>query len=292
MKKINLILIIFSFLIYKNCFSQEIPQKFSDSILSKASFLFDYEKIFFIYQINGMYGICSKQKIITYPIYNYIMPDNNRFLVSIITNGTSKYGWLDSVGNKMFDPVFDKVNFFYSKKKTTVKINSTYKIISIENEVINTDYDYLSSIENNLIVVRLNNKYGIIDENNKIIIKPEYDNLYNFTEGLACAKKNGKWGFINLKNKTVIPFIYDKGSIFSEGLACMKKNGKWGYINNKNKVIINFKYTGSFFERFDSNDDMFGAIVLSQFYNGKAKLELDGKLIYIKKTGEERTYPF
>lgn len=250
---------LFLFYLTNFCISQNISKNYSDSVLKYSEKYLSYERKVYAYRAKDfLFGICTKTKVLSLPIYSYFMIDNNLSVVGILKNNKMKYGWLDSNGKVLIEPIFDKVNFFYNNEITSVKIDSFYKIISKSGKIINTNYDYLSGIVNNMLVFKINNKYGIIDNKMNVVIEPEYDNIYNFTEGLACAKKNGKWGFIDSTNKT----------------------------------IITFKYTGFFFDRYDTNDAMFDAIVLSQFHLGIAKVELNEKLIYLKKTGQESTTPF
>ena len=53
--------------------------------------------------------------------------------------------------------------------------------------------------------VKLNKKYGAIDQTNKEIIPLKYDDIWSFNEGLSVVKLNGKWGYIDKTGKEVIP---------------------------------------------------------------------------------------
>ncbi|WP_414545922.1 WG repeat-containing protein [Nostoc sp. CCY0012] len=60
----------------------------------------------------------------------------------------------------------------------------------------------------------------------------------SFSEGLAGVKLNGKWGFINQSGTLVIPYQYDRVQQFSGGVATVQANGLWGVINPEGKWII------------------------------------------------------
>lgn len=68
-------------------------------------------------------------------------------------------------------------------------------------------------------------------------------NIYegtDFTCGLLRVKLNGKFGFINQNGKMVIPAEYDDaGSFYSEGYAWVKKEDKWIKINTVGEIIKN-----------------------------------------------------
>ncbi len=62
------------------------------------------------------------------------------------------------------------------------------------------------------------------DKLNNILIKAEYDDARKFSNGLCAVKLNNKWGFVNEKGQLVIPCIYDEVKIdFIDGVAKLRK---------------------------------------------------------------------
>ncbi len=49
---------------------------------------------------------------------------------------------------------------------------------------------------------------------------------------------DSKWGFIDKEGEVAIKPVYDDVSLFSEGLAAVNQKGLWGYINHKGKMVI------------------------------------------------------
>jgi len=84
----------------------------------------------------------------------------------------------------------------------------------------------------------LNNKFGYIDEQLNVVIKPEYDFVFPFKNGIAVVCNGcrfelsgehnkiagGKWGVINKSGKIVIPIMQSKNALL---------------VNPKYKRIIN-----------------------------------------------------
>lgn len=68
------------------------------------------------------------------------------------------------------------------------------------------------------------------------------------TRCLFPAKFDNKWGFIDDTQKIAIPCQFDSVGDFSENLALAKISGLWGYINEKGTFVIKpqFKYAESF----------------------------------------------
>jgi hypothetical protein len=68
------------------------------------------------------------------------------------------------------------------------------------------------------------------------------------TQCLFPVKLDKKWGFIDNNQILKIPYQFDSAGHFSEGLALVKANGLWGYINDKGTFVIKpkFKYAEHF----------------------------------------------
>lgn len=114
------------------------------------------------------------------------------------------------------------------------------------------DETWSEPVSNKRILVKKNDKFGIIDTSNKVIMPftNKYAVVESISEGMApVMSKSGKWGFINIDGKEVVTPEYDYtnghfGGVygFSQGLAGMKKGDKWGYITKTGKVAIPFVY--------------------------------------------------
>ena len=84
-----------------------------------------------------------------------------------------------------------------------------------------------------------NGKYGY---HGAVEVPCKYDDAWAFFEGLAAVKLNGKYGFINNTGTEVIPCQYDDAWSFSEGVAAVKLSGKWGLIDKTGKTVIPFQH--------------------------------------------------
>ena len=72
---------------------------------------------------------------------------------------------------------------------------------------------------------------AIMDKKGHIIAYSTYDEVHQFQEGLSPIKVNGKWGFINEQNKVVVKPQYQYVRWYSQGFAAVQINNKWGFIN-------------------------------------------------------------
>lgn len=72
----------------------------------------------------------------------------------------------------------------------------------------------------------------------KKVCECECDNLCYMGENLVSVKRNEKWGVMDLNGKEVIPFKYDTNSIMDNGWIWVQMDGKLGYINKRDEQLI------------------------------------------------------
>jgi hypothetical protein len=145
------------------------------------------------------------------------------------------------------EPRYDEAADFVSGL-ARVKVNGKYGFINEKGEeVIPPHYDYLGSFDTNgLAVVRANGKCGFVNKDGEGVVKPNYDDcrhFISFGKRLGRVKANGKYGYINQKGMEVIKPRYDETIHFRDnGLAWAKFNGKWRLINEKGEEVIRLPY--------------------------------------------------
>jgi hypothetical protein len=122
------------------------------------------------------------------------------------------------------------------------------------------NYDAVHVLSEGFARVKLNDRYGFIDETGAEVIPSIYDDAEDFSEGLArvqlsseyeslddgyvfdhtglvCIGLNGKYGFIDKTGAEVIPLTYDNVMWFQEGLIRVQLNGEWRFINKTGKEV-------------------------------------------------------
>lgn len=114
--------------------------------------------------------------------------------------------------------------------------------------VINPQYDEIDRFElertSPFVKVRLQHKYGVIDKKQgKEIIAPQYDDIRATSTLGIIALKDDKWGVVDPQNNIIVPFEYEKTWIYDEnGLMCVQKNNKQGFIDRKGKEVVPIIY--------------------------------------------------
>ena len=119
------------------------------------------------------------------------------------------------------------------------------------------DYSYtrVSPLPSNLFFVCLQNGgCGIINQDSKFTIQPNKKNLIFRTQGNdpIAFEINEKWGFITRDDKVLVSPKYDEVKLFENGIALVRLNERWGAIQESGKVVTRIKYKeiGSTFENY------------------------------------------
>lgn len=61
-----------------------------------------------------------------------------------------------------------------------------------------------------LTVVKLEKKWGFIDNTRKLMIQPQFDYAFGFSEGLAAVEKDQHYSFIDHEGRMLIPPRYSR----------------------------------------------------------------------------------
>jgi WD40 repeat protein len=165
-------------------------------------------------------------------------------------------------------------------------------------------YEEAFDFVDGLAAVRQDGKWGFVDENGRQVIAPQYDLIIsrpNDPTILACVQKDGKSFCVDQKgvcqdyqNYLCVPTIpapekvpelipkqidhirasrtpdgYIITGPFSEGLAPVSDGKRFGYIDETQKLVIPIRYEQA-----------------GQFYNGRARVVLEGERFFIDKDGE------
>lgn len=182
-------------------------------------------------------------------------------------------GFIDTTGRIIIPPVYNNCSYFEGDHAMVTLAGTSYydnKLGTINREgkvVIPLEYNKLSRCVNGLFVASKDNKLGIIDINNNIIVPfgkysdhsippPNYDKvddvghsdfrwgLLNFDQEAVLfkdyigVKSGNKWAVIDSTGTEIIPAKFDGIGIFKQNLAAVKIGAKYAVINNKGSLIV------------------------------------------------------
>ena len=180
-----------------------------------------------------------------------------------------KWGVIDSKGEIIITPSYAEMIVIPDSTQDvflcTYEIDEekgTYKTKAIDkksNEIY-TEYEQIEALENydknqnvwhekDLLKVKQNGKYGLIDLKGRTILNCDYDDIYTLKgiENSIIIEKNGQVGLIDSTGRTVIETIYKEikslGQEALDGYITINNEGKYGVIgaNKDHKLENNYE---------------------------------------------------
>jgi len=174
---------------------------------------------------------------------NYKQIENDLYAVE-----NSKGSWiiLDSFGNDILnEQSYDEIHPL-NDGLIRVSVNEKFGFINVNGEIIHPlIYSDATSFYNNRAFVQDEKGWHIIDINgNKIDeIKTYFNSISDFSEDLAVVRAQRKYGYIDINGNVVIPLKYNYADSFSEGLACVRMDNseEYFYIDKfgNQKIVLN-----------------------------------------------------
>lgn len=165
----------------------------------------------------------------------------------IYNNSIKKYGYLEDE-YKMLNPILDGKSSFLMVQEANNKFG-IYDERS-ERQCLPFVYDAIKQKFFNqrtaYFIVRKGSKFGVVDDQNKIIIPFDYDDLrFDLLTSdmnsklIIPAKKGNKYGLINFDNKVMVPFTFQNIERISTNtpLFKAKTNKKYSLINGNGSKL-------------------------------------------------------
>lgn len=178
-----------------------------------------------------------------------------------------KWGVIDQTGKTIIEPTYDEMITIPSIKNDLFicvydvdYTNDTYKtrVIDSKNKEKFTGYDLVEVIENKdtnnilwyeeVLRVKKDNKYGLIDYNGKEVLPTQYDSieaLENVKNSLVI-KKDEKVGLCDNQGNIVIEPEYKEikaiNDDYKNGYIVVNNDNKYGLIDFTKQVILETKY--------------------------------------------------
>lgn len=212
---------------------------------------------------NGRYGyVDSNGKEIIKAEYDFV----DKFDLGVAVVQSNERFYLINRSNQRIAPTYqelsrgaDGVDFFIAKQ------NGKYGAITRANNIIIPfAYDDLKFVwsggfdaekmdfyfVDGVVAYRMNDLWGLMDVDGKIISEPQYQVVHNYQDGVIAVKKNGKWGFVDKSNNVILDFIYDdpKRELKSHEYTAqddriiVMRDGKWGVIDILGRTIVDFNF--------------------------------------------------
>lgn len=144
------------------------------------------------------------------------------------------------------DKLIKDLQIWYGKLATDtrlhpVKIDNLYGLADEDqNVVVKGAWLSIGQFHDGLAFAQsIDGKYGIINNFGQVVVPYQWTHIDDYYEGIAKVQgENNKYGFVNRRGEIISNCIWDSAEPFSEGLACVISAKESGFINNKGETVI------------------------------------------------------
>lgn len=184
--------------------------------------------------------------------YNSILNfDNEVVKVTVNTGDKTLHGLINKKGKEVLPIIYHYIGHSYSNTYK-VYLDNKVGLVSDENKtIVPIIYDdVIQSYDSEIIFIINNNKWGMVDSSNRMLIKPlHYQNIFleKDKEGNTYfyGALNGKWGVMNRNGKILLQPQYNQITL------CLEKQGHFVVLKNEEWLQIDDK--GNITDRYEKN---------------------------------------
>ena len=150
-----------------------------------------------------------------------------------------KWGYMDTLGQLVIDPLIDDVGFF-SEGLANVNKDGRWGFIDHSgNNVIEPIYKAAWAFHEGMARVSpFNGPDHYVTLSGKIMKSENWSAADDFSQGLAKVKVGNTFSYIDTTGHLVLPAIYSRAWSFKNGLAIVSNDEKLGIINTKGIEIL------------------------------------------------------
>ncbi len=121
---------------------------------------------------------------------NLFAINNERFFAK--TDGS--YYMFNTNGEKVNDNKYENANTFEGGNYATVQIDGEWQFVDIDGKIVEHKYSEAKSFSNGYAAVRINDKWGFVNQEFEMVVEPNYDDVKYFTSiGSNFVKIGEKW---------------------------------------------------------------------------------------------------
>jgi hypothetical protein len=192
----------------------------------------------------------SLGKVIIPPLYtqvDYLENTQNKYF--LLTKRAVRYGFLDSTAQVCIDLQFQKVGDFHEGRAMVGKDSLvSYQVGKSE-------------------VKRQEIRYTFIDTKGELIHPFAFQAVRDFSEGLAAVKLDNRWGYINAQGQIVIKPQFTQAGDFHEGRAWIRQSREEGfrYIDSEGNIKTEIQFS-------EAKNYQFGVAIAREVATGKVGL--------------------
>lgn len=184
---------------------------------------------------NGLYSVSRDYRLgVCDHTGKEIVEDQRPFAQNLVIGKFfEKYGLVDNNGNLVLNYEYDIIELINNKF-----IKADQKLFTLSGELLYPNVTDIKPLNEELIKVCINYRWGVIDSLYNTIIPIHYQLIGDVSNGLIAVKKDSRWGLCDFTGKEIVEDVKP----FGDNLLIGRFFEKYGLTDNNGNLIINYKY--------------------------------------------------
>ena len=156
---------------------------------------------------------------------------------AVVYRGLRRAGLLNMEGDLLIEPSVDRLLKFSEGRGLVRQGKYRFYFISEEADIHHGYYEKASEFSHGVAVVRINNKWGVINRRGIALIPPKYSKISSFQDGYARVKVEGFSGLTDAQGHPIVAPDFESISYAGDGVFRVEQGDKVGYFNQQGDWI-------------------------------------------------------
>jgi len=156
---------------------------------------------------------------------------------AVVYRGLKRAGLLDTNGELVLTPSVDRMLTFSEGRGLVRDGQYRFYFITEQADIHHGFYEKASEFAHGVAVVRLNNKWGVINRKGIALIPPKYSQISSFDDGYARVRVEGFSGLTTARGERIVSPDFEFISYAGEGVFRVEQGDKVGYFDEEGTWI-------------------------------------------------------
>ncbi len=158
---------------------------------------------------------------------------------AVVYRGIRNAGIVDRSGRHLVEPSLDRLLGFREGRGLMRDQQDRFYYITEQTGLYDGYYEKAEDFQHGVALVRIDGKWGIINQKGIEIIPPKYDRIEGFQDGYAKVRIKGLTGLSNLDGELLVQPSYEYISYMGAGLFRVEQGDQVGYFNSEGNWVWN-----------------------------------------------------
>lgn len=195
--------------------------------------------VLYPYEKDDLFGfIDTSAKMIIAPVFDAVSGFSEG--LSVVNRNDTVY-YINKENTDAFGQIFTE-GYTFNNGIAPVKFGKQWSFINRQGQIISQVYDEINEISDNFYTVKINGKFGALNNFGQVILEPKFEELGDFKNGFAYYRLENKSGFVSKDGYVHKPEFEWLSDFDADKIAIVKKGNSFGLINSSGKIILETKY--------------------------------------------------